>query len=213
MLCWGHEHTAAGDNRIEVKNPVPATRQRLPRTESFLLTANRQRRQEADEVGTRQRVGPTPGGSLGESGSLLVRLAEAMRVLFADTQFWIAICRPNDPWAKAAEDAITSAKPVRLVTTDEVLTELLTAMAAGGPHLRLRAAKLVDEILADPQITVVPQTRSTFLEGLRLYRSRPDKSYSLTDCVSMALMERRRISEVLTADRHFAQEGFSILFR
>lgn len=39
----------------------------------------------------------------------------------------------------------------------------------------------------------------SFLAGLKLYRNRADKAYSLT--------------EVLTNDRHFEQEGFRALFR
>jgi len=134
-----------------------------------------------------------------------------MRVVFADTLFWIAISRPNDPWAETAKQASTSVEPIRLVTTDEVLSEFLTAMAEGGPQIRRRAAQLVDEILADRAITVVSQSRVSLLHGLSLYRRRLDKSYSLTDCVSMTVMKRRGMSEILTADHHFVQEGFTVL--
>ncbi len=44
--------------------------------------------------------------------------------------------------------------------------------------------------------------------GLQLYRDRPDKRYSLTDCISMQTMRREGLTEVLTNDRHFEQEGF-----
>ena len=40
----------------------------------------------------------------------------------------------------------------------------------------------------------------------------PDKEYSLTACMSMHVMRRERLTEVLTNDRHFIQEGFHILF-
>jgi uncharacterized protein len=42
---------------------------------------------------------------------------------------------------------------------------------------------------------------------------RLDKGYSLKDCISMHTMRQRGISEVLTNDRHFEQEGFRALFR
>jgi predicted nucleic acid-binding protein len=51
------------------------------------------------------------------------------------------------------------------------------------------------------------------LDGLELYRARPDKAYSLTDCMSMLIMRREGITEILTHDRHFEQEGFRSLFR
>ena len=49
--------------------------------------------------------------------------------------------------------------------------------------------------------------------GLALYAARPDKGYSLTDCISMATMRKKGLTEVLTNDRHFEQEGFRALFR
>jgi hypothetical protein len=39
----------------------------------------------------------------------------------------------------------------------------------------------------------------------------PGKYYSLTDCISMNLMRGRGITEILTHDQHFTQEGFTIL--
>jgi predicted nucleic acid-binding protein len=100
---------------------------------------------------------------------------------------------------------------VRLVTTDEVLVEFLTALAAAGEHARERAGGMVRAVLSHPDVEVIPQSRESFLRGLALYESRRDKDYSMTDCVSMDLMRERAISAVLTNDRHFAQEGFAIL--
>jgi predicted nucleic acid-binding protein len=59
---------------------------------------------------------------------------------------------------------------------------------------------------------VIPQSRSSFLDALALYEARPDKAYSLTDCISMDVMRREGLTEVLTNDHHFTQEGFHILF-
>jgi predicted nucleic acid-binding protein len=41
--------------------------------------------------------------------------------------------------------------------------------------------------------------------------ARPDKGYSLTDCVSMLVMRQEGITEILTHDIHFTQEGFTKL--
>jgi predicted nucleic acid-binding protein len=64
----------------------------------------------------------------------------------------------------------------------------------------------------DPQVDILPQTRANFDAALALYESRPDKGYSLTDCRSMVALRALTISEVLTSDHHFTQEGFTILF-
>jgi hypothetical protein len=97
------------------------------------------------------------------------------------------------------------------VTTEEVLTEYLNAMSGAGAALRSRAARAVREIYSSPAIHVVSQSQQTFSDGLDLYERRPDKSYSLTDCISMNVMRAEGITDVLTNDRHFAQEGFNVL--
>jgi predicted nucleic acid-binding protein len=43
------------------------------------------------------------------------------------------------------------------------------------------------------------------------YTKRPDKGYSLTDCISMLIMRQHGINEALTSDDHFTQEGFTKL--
>ncbi len=65
--------------------------------------------------------------------------------------------------------------------------------------------------MANPNVKVIPQTRASFLQGLARYEQRNDKRYSLQDCIAMHAMETESISKILTADRHFEQEGFAIL--
>jgi predicted nucleic acid-binding protein len=74
------------------------------------------------------------------------------------------------------------------------------------------SATLVHDLRSDPDVEVLPQSRADFDAALALYEARPDKDYSLTDCRSMLAMRARGITEVLTKDHHFTQEGFTILF-
>jgi len=67
-------------------------------------------------------------------------------------------------------------------------------------------------MLSNPSIRVVEVTRARLLDGLALYKSRPDKAYSLTDCISMQTMRHEGLTEALTNDHHFTQEGLHILF-
>ena len=136
-----------------------------------------------------------------------------MKSAFADAVYWIAIARPNDPWSQAANSAKTALGAVQLVTTDEVLTEFLAALSKGGPHLRRTAVEMVRAILSNTNVKVVPQSRESFEKGLARYEARSDKEYSLQDCISMNVMESETIAEVLTNDRHFSQEGFTVLMR
>lgn len=84
-----------------------------------------------------------------------------------------------------------------------MLVEFLNALADKGLHIRAAAVQMVEAILHNRQVTVVPMSRRTFTRSLALYKSRPDKGYSLTDCGSMLLMRERRLSEGLTTGRHF----------
>ena len=136
-----------------------------------------------------------------------------MKEVYADTSYWIAIFARRDPWKEAADRARHRIGDVRLVTVDEVLVEFLNAFSAAGKHLRTEAAGFVGDILAHPGVETVPQSRQSCLQGLELYKKRADKSYSLTDCISMTLMHARAISRVLTTDQHFAQEGFAVLMQ
>ncbi len=135
-----------------------------------------------------------------------------MKKVFADTQYWIAIVKPGDSLAAAAKAARSLLSEVFIVTTDEVLTEFLSALSK-GEHMRKQAALMVRAIMEDPNVKVIPQTRDSFLKGLTFYENRNDKKYSLTDCISMNAMKAESLVEVLTHDRHFEQEGFSILIK
>jgi predicted nucleic acid-binding protein len=71
----------------------------------------------------------------------------------------------------------------------------------------------VRAILENANVRVIQQTREGFLKGIARYESRDDKKYSLTDCISMNAMESHSLTEVLTNDHHFEQEGFAVLIK
>lgn len=66
---------------------------------------------------------------------------------------------------------------------------------------------------SEPLITIAPLDMETFDAGVELYRARPDKDWSLTDCISFVVMRERGITEALTGDRHFEQAGFKALLK
>lgn len=134
-----------------------------------------------------------------------------MKRVFADTAYWIALTNSFDQYHAKAVEVSEILGSCRLLTTDLVLTEFLNALADKGPHLRAAVAEMVETILRNPHVFVIPTSRRTFMKSLALYKARPDKGYSLTDCSSMLLMRERRLSQALTTDRHFEQEGFTAL--
>lgn len=131
-----------------------------------------------------------------------------MKAFFAGTFYWIALSLPGDAASARAQQFTDD-----LVTTEEVLAEYLTFFCASPERLRREVASNVEAILQDPTVRVIPQSHESFIAGLELYRARPDKGYSLTDCISMQTMRQEGLTAVLTNDRHFEQEGYRALFR
>lgn len=136
-----------------------------------------------------------------------------MKSVFADTFYWIALFNPKDEYYERARKVSADLTTIRIVTTDEVLTEFLAFFASLGPQGREVAVKYVRRILSNPNVQVIPQTRESFLAGLKLYEDRLDKDYSATDCVSMETMREQKLTDILTHDNHFAQEQFVVLIQ
>lgn len=136
-----------------------------------------------------------------------------MQLIFADTFYWTALINPRDHWHQQVKALRPKLLQQHLVTTDEVLIEFLNFFSTSNAYMRNGVADRVQNILNSRQVQVVAQTRDSFLDGLSLYTQRLDKGYSLTDCISMQTMKRQGITQILTHDKHFAQEGFVILLK
>jgi len=133
-----------------------------------------------------------------------------MREVFADTYYLLAMHSPAD---KAHERAVaaTAALAGPLVTTEWVLTEFADALA--DPRDRAGCIAFLEDLRREPGWEVVPAVHAIFEAGWGLYRSRRDKAWSLTDCISFAVMKERGIKGALTGDHHFEQAGFKALLK
>jgi predicted nucleic acid-binding protein len=130
---------------------------------------------------------------------------------FVDTLYFVALFNPRDQWHAHAVVASKLNADTKLITTEEVLVELLNFFSEYGEKARLGAVTQAEGILSSANIDVARQSHEGFIAGLTLYKARPDKGYSLTDCISMLTMRERGISDILTHDDHFRQEGFTVL--
>ena len=126
-----------------------------------------------------------------------------MRRYFIDTFYLVALSNPRDQWHRQVSEFSRSLDDFHLYTVDEVLTEYLTFYSTARPHVREGAADTVRDVLSNPRIAVIEQTRTSFLGALALYESRLDKHYSLVDCVSMQAMRREGLTDILSNDHHF----------
>ncbi len=136
-----------------------------------------------------------------------------MRVVFADTGYWVALLNPHDELHNKTTELSKSLNPVHIVTSEMVLTEVLNDFSKRGEYLRQVATKLIDSIYSNSNITVIPQTPRQFQQGLDLYKNRLDKNWSLTDCVSFKIMREKSIYEALAYNKHFEQAGYRALLR
>jgi uncharacterized protein len=131
-------------------------------------------------------------------------------MVLVDTGYLIALFTEADvlhkraiAWSEALED--------RLLFTEYVLIEV--ANHFHGPQSRDKARAIREWILSDPMCQFVPANSAVSDAGWNLFVSRPDKYWSLTDCISFAVMSERGVTDALAYDIHFEQAGFKALLR
>ncbi|MGE0544908.1 MAG: type II toxin-antitoxin system VapC family toxin [Dehalococcoidia bacterium] len=127
-----------------------------------------------------------------------------------DAGHWIALLNESDEYHDRAI-ALSQSLTGRFVTTDAVLIEVGNAMAR--IRWRQQVADLIEDLVSTPTIEVISVTRGLFERSLQFFRSRQDKEWGLTDCISFVVMTDRGITEALAADQHFVQAGFRALLR
>jgi predicted nucleic acid-binding protein len=127
--------------------------------------------------------------------------------VFLDTGYLVALEDADDqnhPTAREHFDGLASMPT--LTTTSYVLDEVVTFFNVRGRHAK--AVEVGERLLGSPSVEMVHVGEDLLRRGFSLLRDRPDKDYSLTDCVSFVLMRERGISVAFAFDRHFEQEGF-----
>ncbi len=132
-----------------------------------------------------------------------------MSAVFADTFFYLALLDKTDLAHRESLDKSKTAGII--VTTEFILLELGNACARAEDHADFFA--LVAGMRASHRVKIIPLSSELLNAGLDRMRERPDKDWSLIDCISFVVMENEGINDALTADQHFEQAGFKALFR
>ena len=131
-----------------------------------------------------------------------------MNRVFADTSFYQALFSKRDRYHASAVAVLESLR-AEIVTTDYVLVELAALMSRGDA--RSLFVRFVERLRSDPSTILIRTSSDLFDEGLALFADRPDKEWSLTDCISFSVMRAKDITEALVSDHHFEQAGFHVL--
>lgn len=95
------------------------------------------------------------------------------------------------------------------MTTDLVLIEIADGLSS--VKFRREAVRISEMFEKNSLVEVVRLDSDLYGRGWNLYKSRPDKDWGLTDCVSFEAMRDRGIHDALTTDDHFRQAGFNVL--
>ncbi len=133
------------------------------------------------------------------------------RTVLLDTSFILALENKDDPHharAKALDRELLENQGILLFHWG-ILFEILDGYARVSR--RAKGLQLLAKFESEQGYRLCPITEPLLQEALKLYRTRPDKDWGLTDCASFALMKQEGVAEALTADVHFRQAGFTAL--
>lgn len=103
---------------------------------------------------------------------------------FADSSYFLGLMHPGDQFhafATGLADTLQS-----IVTTHYALMEVGSAFARAAD--RWRFLDLLEMIDSDESARVIAADDGLFLAAIDLFRRRPDKDWSLTDCTSFVVI-------------------------
>ena len=128
------------------------------------------------------------------------------RRIAADTSFLYPLLHQNDPRHERARQIADDFAGAVIVTTDGVLSELLSLMSKQS--LRPTVLAFVNDALSGAgPYEVVLQTPVSLRRGIERYTRQATGSPSLVDCMLMNVMDAQGIEDLLAFDRDFRHIG------
>jgi uncharacterized protein len=94
------------------------------------------------------------------------------------------------------------------ITSNFVLDETLTYLARRSSYTF--SAHVARHLFLSDTLVIVRPTPEDELEAVGFFEKYADQEVSFTDCISFALMRKRRIQNVFSFDRHFTLAGFNL---
>ena len=108
---------------------------------------------------------------------------------FVDTVCWIALLNQDDRLHESADRKykLLMRSWYQFVTTTSVLNE--TANALSDPRFRLRVAEFYRRLQISSRVEIIFVDPRLWSDGWQLYEKRHDKAWSLTDCISIVVIQ------------------------
>lgn len=138
-----------------------------------------------------------------------------MNEVFADTSGWANAFVKTEPYYTKASTLVKQWQQYNrhVVTTNYVLSELIPLLTVRLRVPRERGLRYIETLRSVDWIEIVHIDEVLDQEAWKLLAERLDKQWSLVDAASFVVMRERGISEALTTDRHFEQDGFVRLLK
>jgi Predicted nucleic acid-binding protein, contains PIN domain len=132
---------------------------------------------------------------------------------FVDSVCWIALLNADDELHKEADTEYKKLMKsgFNFVTSTAVLNEVANALC--NPRFRGSIVEFYKKLQKSHRVEIVFVVENLWSSGWDLYEKRPDKEWSLTDCVSIVIMQEQGLRDVITNDKHFEQASFNAILR
>lgn len=104
--------------------------------------------------------------------------------------------------------AVTAYKKATTRLTHNYIIAEYVALATAKKMPRSSVLTFIADLWDNPDIELIWIDESLHQDAVQLLNARLDKTYSLCDSISFVIMRQRSITEALTTDKHFEQEGF-----
>jgi predicted nucleic acid-binding protein len=135
--------------------------------------------------------------------------------IFTDTSGWASFFIRTEPFHHRSVELLDELRKDRriAVTTKYVIAELIALLTSPLRIPRPEQIGILDAISGATWVDVIHIDRERDRDGLHLFKAYPDKTWSLVDCCSFAVMRAHGMTDALTNDRHFEQAGLICLLK
>jgi uncharacterized protein len=133
------------------------------------------------------------------------------RDLFVDTSGWayhLVVSKDllHDKVETLMKEAIIQRR--KFVTTNYIVHELVALLTSSHFHLpRSKVIEAINKIKSDVSVEIVYIGQEIDNKAWALLEARPDKTWSLVDASSIIIMKDFGITQALSTDHCFPQEG------